>query len=781
MLEYWEQIWANKEDHDETAYWIQEEQDKNNSLPEMECPAISLEDVKLALKNVPNWKAPGRDKIQNYWWKKFTSVHETLARQFQRCLMNPEEVPNFLMEGVTYMLPKTDTPDHPKKFRPITCLPTLYKLLTSIITKKIDGYLSRNNILATEQNGCRRRAQGCKELLLIDNVAMQHIKNKKRNASVAWIDYQKAFDSIPHSWLLRVLKLYKINPVIYNLIQSMMSKWRTKISVTTDTRAYQTGELQIKRGIFQGDSLSPLWFCMALNPLSTMLNNTTCGLRLERERGIVLSHLFYMDDLKLYAPNPDKLQGLLELVANFSNSIKMKLGLDKCAVLHVKKGCVQERENSTLLDGTEIHCLKLEETYKYLGLQQALGIKQKEVKDKITRDLKNRVIKVLKTGLNANNQITAINVWAIPVVAYTFGIIKWTKTDLENLNRTLRTLLTSHQCHHPKCSSVRLYIPRASGGRGLINLVEAHQSQVNGLRSYFKTKNWPLHRMIVRLDNRLSPLNLADNSAEIPVTESYENQWRSKALHGKFPTILNSDDVDKDASTIIFKQGILTPETEGTLCAIQDQVVATRAHVKHIQKRNIPTDKCRLCNAQMETIQHLVSGCSVLAPKDYITRHDNVAVIIYKEILGHNKNSQPYYQYNPQPVVETEKMKVYWNHPIITDRPLAHNKPDILFIDKQQKRAWIIDISIPMDDNIRKSYVEKITKYQDLKHEVKDLWQLQEVNVIPLIISAGGLIEKHFTQNLGKMDISPKCVALAQKAAILGTCRIVRRYLTQDL
>lgn len=143
--------------------------------------------------------------------------------------------------------------------------------------------------------------------------------------------------------------------------------------------------------------------------------------------------------------------------------------------------------------------------------------------------------------------------------------------------------------------------------------------------------------------------------------------------------------------------------------------------------------------------------------------------------------SKPYYQYQPQPVVETDKIKIFWNHPIITDRPIAHNRPDIVLIKKEQQSAWLIDISIPMDENIRKSYVEKVSKYKDLRHELKELWRLREVEVVPIIISAGGLVEKHFTQNLIKLGITPKCVALAQKAVVLGTCRVVRRYLAQEL
>ena len=101
--------------------------------------------------------------------------------------------------------------------------------------------------------------------------------------------------------------------------------------------------VQIRRGIFRGDSLSPLLFCMALNPLSTELNRTGCGYRMSTGNGRtakrqLISHLLYMDDLKLCGRNPDQLDGLLHTVHTFSDDIRMTFGLDKCAIADFVNG-----------------------------------------------------------------------------------------------------------------------------------------------------------------------------------------------------------------------------------------------------------------------------------------------------------------------------------------------------------------------------------------------------------------------------------------------------------
>ena len=69
----------------------------------------------------------------------------------------------------------------------------------------------------------------------------------------------------------------------------------------------QAQPIQIGRGIFQGESLSPLLFCIALIPLTNELNRGDCGYQVHRtERKI--SHLLCMDDLKLLGRNESDLK-----------------------------------------------------------------------------------------------------------------------------------------------------------------------------------------------------------------------------------------------------------------------------------------------------------------------------------------------------------------------------------------------------------------------------------------------------------------------------------------
>ena len=151
------------------------------------------------------------------------------------------------------------------------------------------NFLDRNQVLPNEQKGCKRNSYGCKDQLLIDRMILENCRSRSKNLSTAWIDYRKAFDSVPHDWILKSLDLYKISPVISNFIRGAMSSWKTKLCLSHSEGMIKSNFLNIRRGIFQGDSLSPLLFCLALVPLSNELNNTGSGYKLFEK---TFSHLF---------------------------------------------------------------------------------------------------------------------------------------------------------------------------------------------------------------------------------------------------------------------------------------------------------------------------------------------------------------------------------------------------------------------------------------------------------------------------------------------------------
>lgn len=696
-------------------------------------------------------------------------------------------MPQYLTQGITYMLSK-DASDtiNPAKYRPITCLQTFYKILTACLSETIYSHLDEHNILAEEQKGSRKFSQGCKEQLIIDSVAMKQALTRKRNIHTMYIDYRKAFDSVPHSWLISVLELYKIHPSIVKFLQTIMGKWQTVLNIKQSS--VTTEPIRIERGIFQGDALSPLWFCLAINPLSKLLNDTKCGFKLKDNNShFTLSHLLYMDDIKMFGTSKEEIYKLAEVTEEFSKDICMNFGVDKCKIFSVNRGKVQD-SNYILENGEIIESLGEENSYKYLGFQQSKQIYHSQTKADLTRKFQRRLDLILKTHLNSRNTIKAINTYAIPLLTYSFGVINWSQTNLKKLQTTINTKLTKHRKHHPNSCSQRLTLPREEGGRGIIDIQNLHNKQIISLRTFFYSKatNSLLHHYTVKIDKKLTPLNLHETNPQkneqITDSNNKMNNWAQKSLHGRHKADLSQAHIDKAASNKWLVKGELFPETEAFMLAIQDQVIATRNYRKYITKEpNLPTDLCRQCNSASETIQHITSACKVLANTDYKHRHDQVAAVIHQQLACNYKlieKKTAYYKYKPNPVLENSHCKIYWDRTILTDRTAHFNRPDITVHDKLKNTVYFIDVAIPNTHNIQSTINGKLTKYTDLAIQIKIQWKVDAVQIIPIVLSSTGVVPKTLQKSLDTLDIHHNILNLIQKVAILNTCRITRKFLS---
>ena len=165
----------------------------------------------------------------------------------------------------------------------------------------------------------------------------QVIANRK-NLVTVWLDYQKTFDSIPHSWLIRSLELAKVPEVIINALKKLILKWRTKVILHGDNISVETDFINYLRGILQGDTLSLILFVLSVKPLSFLLKEQDGYKTKQLSQSININHLFFVDDLKLYASTIAKMIKLLETVTQFSNDVGMKFGVSKCAYQVIERG-----------------------------------------------------------------------------------------------------------------------------------------------------------------------------------------------------------------------------------------------------------------------------------------------------------------------------------------------------------------------------------------------------------------------------------------------------------
>ena len=133
-MDFWNKIWKNDKSHNKNGEWIKKHEVLHKDQQSQPWKAIDTEQTTYAINKSSNWKSPSIDKVTNFWLNKLISIHQDMARAYTNIIENPADVPDWLVEGLMYLLPKTEETKNPKNYRPITCLPKMYKIITSIIT-----------------------------------------------------------------------------------------------------------------------------------------------------------------------------------------------------------------------------------------------------------------------------------------------------------------------------------------------------------------------------------------------------------------------------------------------------------------------------------------------------------------------------------------------------------------------------------------------------------------------------------------------------------------------
>ena len=290
-------------------------------------------------------------------------------------------------------------------------------------------------------------------------MVMMNSKRRKTNLSMAWIDYEKAFNMIPHSWLIGCLEIYGAEENTIRFLKNTMPNWKT---ILTNSRT-KLAEVNIRRGIFQGDSLSPLLFIVAMIPMTRVLERMEVGYQLKKG-GNRINHLMFMDDIKLFGRGTKEIDTLVQTERIVSGYIRMEFGIEKCALVYIQRGKVTRTEGIQLPDGNSIK--DIDETgYKYLGIIEGEEIKHQEMKEKIKKEYIKILKAILKSKLNSGNTVKAIKPSAVPVIRYSAGIVDWKNSELHDMDRKTEKILNMYQALHPRSNVGRIYLPRSEEGK----------------------------------------------------------------------------------------------------------------------------------------------------------------------------------------------------------------------------------------------------------------------------------------------------------------------------
>ena len=235
--------------------------------------------------------------------------------------------------------------------------------------------------------------------------------------------------------------------------------------------------------------------------------------------------------------------------------------------------------------------------------------------------------------------------------------------------------------------------------------------------------------------------------------------------------------IDENETWYWLREADLKTETGPMFCVGQEEAIET-SYVKYKIDKTAQSTLCTMCDKESKTISHIVSECEKLAQKESKRRHDNVARIIHWKLYGkcNLKRSEKWYEHAPEGVAENEEVKVLWDDMIQCDREIKERKPDIIVVNKNEKSCAIIDIAKPGDIRVSKKEKEKIERYQELKREIKRMWNIRIIKVISEVIGTFESTSNRLKKCLEELGIVIS-TALLQKSALLRTVRTLKKVL----
>ena len=203
-----------------------------------------------------------------------------------------------------------------------------------------------------------------------------------------------------------------------------------------------------------------------------------------------------------------------------------------------------------------------------------------QMKTLLQQEFFKRCQNVLQTQLNAGNKVKGLNMFAVPVIRYSAALLGWTLSEITNIERKFRKVLTIHGAHNLKSDVDRLYLPRRLGGRGFISIADVIECEKRSFATYlYNTGDY-----ILQCARDVLQVQLRGTKDEY-VSEIHRHrllQWMSKSLHGEFlKKVEKGGEVSESFHWLV--RGLLKMPTETQIIAAQDQALAVRAIKHHIR------------------------------------------------------------------------------------------------------------------------------------------------------------------------------------------------------
>ena len=183
---------------------------------------------------------------------------------------------------------------------------------------------------------------------------------------------KKAYDSVDHTFLGKVLEIHGFPKYLISIIMKLVTKCAITLVVKTKPGMQESSKVTIRKGILQGDSLCPKLFTIYINPVAWKIR-VTDGYILSKPIRLKITQLMFIDDLKVFAANEKILHLVLKLIQKCMEDLNMEWREKKFSIMNVKRGKPEEHPDLHLSETTKIRAVSENAPYKFLGIHDTFA------------------------------------------------------------------------------------------------------------------------------------------------------------------------------------------------------------------------------------------------------------------------------------------------------------------------------------------------------------------------------------------------------------------------
>lgn len=480
IKEYWEKLFKKRREINDNKFkWKQNKWYKHTNPSKFEnfniasskiMEEVTPKEFKDTLKDCKANVAGGIDEILNEHIKRGPECLKDLVRKIINRVLETQVTPRGWKESRIFMIHKKKDKNDPYNYRGITLCPTVHKLLTKILAKRLTRIAEKEGILSKAQ-GVTKPGQSAFNHHRVLGDIIEDANQFGKKTFLTYVDLKKAYDYVEH-WAMREA-LTSLN-FDKNFVR-MIDELNALTTADVITEYGNTERFDIERGLRQGCPLSPILFCIFIEPFIRWVESEKgMGYTFHNNKELRITILAYMDDIVLIAKSKTEMDNLIKMLEEFLTHYGMEIG-DKSAYTHTENITNEEEKTPPTIQGYKIQYLGPNEPYKYLGFLTNMNLTWTENFAETKRKM-NSAINLIKRGpYDPRLKLKCIRLVPEKIAEYAFHAAHHNKTYLKTLEVLLKKAAKSIMRVTIQTPSVSLWKSTRAGGLQIANATDLYR------------------------------------------------------------------------------------------------------------------------------------------------------------------------------------------------------------------------------------------------------------------------------------------------------------------